>query len=222
MASDGHNGGRWGPGELKKRGAVLAALVAGLAVPMWIWPLYCDIVLWAFLLGGATEWWVAAYGRGDARLQDVPWLAAAFLLWVVPTTVMVAQYKEVVGHRRMVQCVLIQLAIGDTAQLLCGRFLGRHFVCGRLSPKKTLEGYLGGAVVTCAYGAAVHSWRTNDILLVYLAGCAGDLYFSSVKRQIGLKDFSHLLSSHGGLLDRIDSFVFASNLLFWTSSAVVH
>lgn len=167
------------------------------------------------------EWWyqcLSACRTGRATLHGLPWMTIAFLVWVVPSLLMVAEYQHVIGHKRMVECIVIQLAVGDTAQLLCGRRFGRHHICGALSPGKTLEGYVGGVLVTWVYGVVMHKWPTCDILLAFVAGCIGDLYFSAVKRSLGIKDFSRLLSSHGGILDRIDSFMFAANALLWTSA----
>lgn len=190
----------------------------GVAVPMWIWPWYCQGALGLLLTGGVVEWWLSAYVTASATLQDFPWLLAASALWTLPSLVVVTKHQEVLGHRRMVQCVLIQLAFGDTAQLLCGRAFGRTLACPLLSPRKTLEGYAGGLLLTWAYGFFMHGWGARDILLAFVAGCVGDLYFSSVKRRLGLKDFSKVFGSHGGVLDRIDSFLFAVNALFWTYS----
>jgi len=181
----------------------------------WIWPWYCDAVLWLFTVAGAIEWWFAAYGSGNAGLKDFIWLSATLCLWLGPTGFMISSYQRVIGQPRMVECLIIQLVVGDTVQLLCGRAFGSTFVCGKISPKKTLEGYVGGALLTCAYGKFVHGWPTMDVVLVFVTGCIGDLYFSIVKRKLGIKDFSRLLSYHGGFLDRIDSFIFASNSLFW-------
>jgi len=208
----------WGKGELGKRLGVLVALVGFLAFPMWVWPTYCDAVLWTVLMAGFLEWWLAVCRSGCLSLQNVALMVLAFTLWAAPTVPMIARYKEVVGHRKMTECIIIQLTIGDTAQLLCGRLFGHHHICGALSPKKTLEGYLGGGLVTWLYGSIVHGWSVRDVGLAFIAGCVGDLYFSAVKRHLGIKDFSRALAAHGGILDRIDSFLFAANALFWCSA----
>mmetsp|Transcript_132406 Transcript_132406/g.264139 ORF Transcript_132406/g.264139 Transcript_132406/m.264139 type:complete len:208 (+) Transcript_132406:41-664(+) len=205
-------------GELGKRLAVLVALVGFLAIPMWVWPAWCDAILWTVFIASSLEWWLAVSRSSRSSLQESALMVLVFILWAAPTVPMIARYKEVVGHRKLTECIIIQLTIGDTAQLLCGRLFGHHHICGALSPKKTLEGYLGGALVTCLYGSIVHSWSVRDVGLAFMAGCIGDLYFSAVKRYLGIKDFSRALASHGGILDRIDSFVFASNALFWCST----
>lgn len=224
-ARSGHpasNGTRssWDPGEFRTRLAVFVTLVVGLVAPMCAYPLYCDAVMWVFFAGVSVEYWVSVFRCGNVHQRDIPWTCAAFLIWVLPTTLVCAKYQEVLGHRRLVECIIIQLVFGDSAQLLCGRAFGCHFICGTLSPKKTLEGYVGGAILTSMYGVLVHGWPTADIAVAFAAGCVGDLYFSAVKRKLGLKDFSRLLLSHGGLLDRLDSFVFASNALFWSRWAM--
>jgi len=208
---------------------IVAALIVGLALPMWAWPIACDAVLWICLSAGILEWWLAALGAhargsgggpslaGAVAVFACPWLWAAFLLWCPATIIMVARYKDAVGHPRMAQCVFIQLTVGDTAQLLCGRKFGRHLAFPAISPNKTIEGYIGGAIVMWAYGHTMHAWPMWDIGLTFTAGCIGDLFFSSVKRRLGIKDFSRVLSVHGGILDRIDSFIFAANALFWTA-----
>merc|ERR1719444_116283 len=142
-------------------------------------------------------------------------MIATFVVWFAPTLIMVARYQAVVGHQKMVECITIVLLVSDTTQFLCGRGFGRTRIFPRLSPGKTLEGYIGGVILTCIFGSLAHRWAVMDIVIIYACGCGGDLYFSWVKRRLEIKDYSRVLSAHGGILDRIDSFVFAASALFW-------
>eukprot|EP00439_Symbiodinium_sp_Y106_P021318 s5132_g2.t1 len=197
--------------ELHKRIGVFVGLVTCLLLPMWASELYCYVVLCCFVAGGTLEYWMAVC----SNVNDWAIYVILFMAWVLPTAAALQIYNGVIGHTRLVECLIIQLVVGDSAQLIVGRSMGQHHVCVKLSPKKTLEGYIGGFVLTFLYGAIVHGWSPVNICVVYVFGCAGDLYFSAIKRRLGIKDYSRVLSSHGGLLDRIDSFMFAANALVW-------
>ncbi|OLQ07885.1 Phosphatidate cytidylyltransferase [Symbiodinium microadriaticum] len=203
--------------ELHKRIGVFVGLVTCLLLPMWASELYCYVVLCCFVAGGTLEYWTAVYSNVSSR-EDWAVYVILFMAWFLPTAAALQIYNGVVGHTRLVECLIIQLVVGDSAQLIVGRSIGRHHVCVKLSPKKTLEGYIGGFVLTFLYGAMVHGWSPVNICVVYVFGCAGDLYFSAIKRRLGIKDYSRVLSSHGGLLDRIDSFMFAANALVWKAA----
>lgn len=106
----------------------------------------------------------------------------------------------------------------DTFALLCGKFLGKHKLCKKISPNKTIEGAVGGSILgtiiaTTFYALVINS-GTNIIvviittLLLSIIGQIGDLFFSSIKRNYNVKDFSNLIPGHGGILDRFDSFIF--------------
>ncbi len=121
--------------------------------------------------------------------------------------------------RRMGGVLLVILPVwaSDTGAFLAGGLWGRHKLAPELSPKKTVEGALGGLVSTLA-GTMVIGWlwlgmRWDDALLVGLvAGVAcqlGDLVESALKRDLGLKDFGTIFGPHGGLLDRFDGLVLA-------------
>jgi phosphatidate cytidylyltransferase len=114
--------------------------------------------------------------------------------------------------------------LADSAAYIFGRWLGRHKLAARLSPKKTWEGFVGGIVGGAFFSAllamvwhlgagpqSLVNWHTGAVLgaLVGLVGPIGDLGISMLKRQTGLKDSGELLAGHGGVLDRIDSWLVA-------------
>ena len=108
--------------------------------------------------------------------------------------------------------------ISDSGAYFAGRFFGKHKLAPTISPKKTIEGAVGGilgAVVgMLIYGLVLQlafRFQVNYLaaivygLLGALAGIFGDLCFSCIKRQTGIKDYSNLIPGHGGILDRFDS-----------------
>jgi len=109
----------------------------------------------------------------------------------------------------------------DSAAYFGGRAFGRHHFWPRWSPKKTWEGFIAGlfggmagaALVTLVYGfPLIHALIIG--VLVAIVGPFGDLSVSMMKRYAGVKDSSHLIPGHGGVLDRIDSILFASVVVF--------
>lgn len=125
----------------------------------------------------------------------------------------------------------------DTGAILAGKTLGRRRLAPRISPNKTREGLLGGLLssgTVWAMAALLYPlpelgprlgldllphWALALVLFAAgmaaaLAGVLGDLAFSLFKRQAGLKDYGHLLPGHGGMLDRVDSFIFAAPVVY--------
>lgn len=115
---------------------------------------------------------------------------------------------------------------GDSAAYFTGRFLGKHKLAPEVSPHKTVEGALGGlaggmagmAVFCAVFRAMTHTALSYSLcialgLLGAVLGELGDLSFSAVKRQYGIKDYGRLLPGHGGVLDRFDSVLFAAPVL---------
>lgn len=108
----------------------------------------------------------------------------------------------------------------DAGGFIFGKLLGRHRVFA-MSPSKTLEGFLGGMLVSALMawvipqtGLIAHRWPGGiwPLLGVVLGvlGMMGDLFESFLKRALGIKDFGRLLPGHGGVLDRVDSFAFSA------------
>ena len=113
--------------------------------------------------------------------------------------------------------VAVATYITDTGAYFCGRFFGKHKLNERISPKKTIEGSVGGwisgAVISFGFGllfapAIPMNLLIASSLLMPIVGQLGDLAFSAIKRHDGIKDFGNIFPGHGGVLDRIDSLVF--------------
>ena len=110
----------------------------------------------------------------------------------------------------------------DTGAYFAGRFLGKHKLFERLSPKKTIEGFIGGVLTAVAVGVAAHHFFGGESLFVWMCiggllaitGTLGDLFESMFKRQSGIKDSGNILPGHGGILDRFDS-TFLSAPVYW-------
>ena len=126
----------------------------------------------------------------------------------------------------MVLCLFIFLWLYDTGAFLVGCAIGKHRLFERISPKKSGEGVAGGAlavvaaaiVIACVeavsnllnpQGMSVDSWIAMGLMVV-VAATLGDLFESLLKRTAGVKDSGNLIPGHGGILDRIDSLLFAS------------
>ena len=120
-------------------------------------------------------------------------------------------------HYAIPLAMYIFIWVNDTGAYLSGVTLGRHKLFPRISPKKSWEGSIGGAVFTIASAFAVAHffpfmtiWQWIGMALVIVVfGTFGDLTESMIKRHVGIKDSGHILPGHGGFLDRLDSMLFA-------------
>ena len=126
------------------------------------------------------------------------------------------------GPTGMVFFLLLATELNDVAQYCWGKALGRRKIMPKVSPNKTWEGFLGGWATTAAL-----IWFVGPLFIplhglglatlafaLPLAGFAGDVTMSAIKRDIGVKDTSRLIPGHGGVLDRIDSLTFAGPVYF--------
>jgi phosphatidate cytidylyltransferase len=117
--------------------------------------------------------------------------------------------------------LIVVVQFSDVAQYIWGKTLGRRKIAPRVSPNKTWEGFVGGVLTATALGTALW-WATpfapaaaaGLAFVICLAGFLGGLTMAAVKRDRGVKDYGTLLPGHGGVLDRIDSLVFAAPVFF--------
>ena len=115
------------------------------------------------------------------------------------------------------------IVVSDSAQYYTGRAFGRHPLAPTISPKKTIEGAIGGVVFGTLFvvgmGAYLFGLRpVNAVpfgLAVVVLGIIGDLFESRLKRAAGVKDSSSLIPGHGGVLDRIDALLFAAPAFYF-------
>jgi phosphatidate cytidylyltransferase len=195
--------------------AVSAACVAvgGGEVPLDL------VLLTAVITVGALA--VAGGHPGPAVLRDT----AASLLPVVYIGVplgAVAAIRLIAG-REAILLLMATIVISDSAQYYAGRAFGRRPLAPAVSPKKTLEGAIGGFVLGTAAMTLGGLWvfkGVNLLLLltasaaVVVAGMVGDLFESLLKRSAGVTDSSSIIPGHGGVLDRIDSWLFAGPVYY--------
>jgi len=133
-------------------------------------------------------------------------------------------YPEIDMGRNIVIMMIIAVYSTDIFAFYIGKLIGKHPLFPSVSPKKTIEGAVGGFVFSCV--AMIILWLVNfipvfqvlDYLMVALCagvfGQLGDLVESKIKREVGVKDSSNMLLTHGGFLDRFDSLAVVAPL-FW-------
>ena len=125
--------------------------------------------------------------------------------------------------REAVLLLMVAIVVSDSAQYYCGRAFGRRPLAPTISPKKTLEGAIGGLVFGSATMLIGGRWVFPEASLPVLVlvsaaiaalGMVGDLFESLFKRSAGVKDSSQIIPGHGGVLDRIDSWLFAAPIYY--------
>jgi phosphatidate cytidylyltransferase len=164
----------------------------------------------------ATTFWYAVVPRRNP-------LANAFLTvfgmaWVMGLMAFVVPIVLSPRYKELIIALALVTGLFDVGSYFAGRAIGRTQMAKVLSPKKTLEGLLGGIAVALAVGAGITyiDWFGLDLrdglllgAVVSVAAPLGDLAESMIKRALNTKDMGAILPGHGGLLDRIDSFIFS-------------
>ena len=189
--------------------------------------LLCAAVALLFLL--AVRW----FGRENAiAFQDVcAVLLGGVAIPLAMSCLLRLRLMEFGGG--LVLMPLVAAFMSDAAALFTGMACGKHKLAPKASPKKTVEGAVGGLVGGIVgmvlfrivfFFVTVHALSIGWCMVIGLVGAfmgqLGDLSFSVIKRQCGIKDYGRLLPGHGGVLDRFDSVIFAAPVVWMFACAV--
>lgn len=159
------------------------------------------------------------------RVAKVQWglMIAVYCLSHAPAILFLPLPPEAgpAANAKLLLFLVVVVQLSDVFQYVWGKLLGRHPIAPKVSPSKTVEGFVGGVATATAIGAALW-WATpfsplaaaGFAFAICLFGFAGGLVASAIKRDRGVKDFGTLLAGHGGILDRVDSLTFAAPLFF--------
>ena len=167
----------------------------------------------------------AVFRGGEVKFQQV--MAALFAMFVLPYSFASFLRMDAAGYSRGVLLLPLLFSFGsDTFAFFVGRAIGRRKLAPKVSPKKTVEGSIGGLLgnVVCGlafafvmntwFGYTISYWGISALGLVCsVAAQLGDLNFSLIKREFGVKDYGHIFLEHGGVLDRFDSVIFVAPVL---------
>jgi len=117
--------------------------------------------------------------------------------------------------------LVVVVQSSDVLQYIWGKLAGRRKIAPTISPSKTWEGLIGGVLSATALGAVLYPitpftpWQAGSMALaINIMGFLGGLVMSAIKRDCGAKDWGHVIGGHGGVLDRLDSVVFAAPVFF--------
>lgn len=189
--------------------------------------LLCASVVLLFLL--AVRW----FGRENAvAFQDVcTVLLGGVAIPLAMSCLLRLRLMEFGGG--LVLMPLVAAFMSDSAALFTGMACGKHKLAPKASPKKTVEGAVGGLVGGIVgmvlfrivfFFVTVQALSIGWCMVIGLVGAfmgqLGDLSFSVIKRQCGIKDYGRLLPGHGGVLDRFDSVIFAAPVVWMIACAV--
>jgi len=167
-------------------------------------------------------WLAFAVLRESRTLQDAAVDLVAPIYIGAPLGMLVA--LQMVSGPKAPLLLIATIVVSDSAQYYTGRAFGRRPLAPTGSPKKTVEGAIGGVIFGALFMAITISFvfpatpiivRVLLGLVIVFLGIVGDLFESRLKRVAGLKDSSALIPGHGGVLDRIDALLFAIPVFYF-------
>ncbi len=186
--------------------AVLAATAGG------FFPLPESVCLLIIGQGAMLSWWIPKRSMAEfnnhlivcaVAVSIIAWSVTS-VLWIPPATTAISPLQE---------CIILIAAL-DFSAAIGGRLLPLGRLAPAISPNKSVSGAVVGMAAGITVWFTIDQWITSaftlhQTLAILLAGVMGDLFFSSVKRSLEVKDFSRILGVKGGVLDRMDGTIFS-------------
>ena len=180
-------------------------------------PVYAFLLLATrVVLAGDTE-------RFLERTASINWglMACVYCVSYAPALLLLDVEGYDAGSGKLLLFLVLVVQASDVLQYIWGKLFGRRPIAPSVSPNKTWEGFAGGVACAVLLGTGLwwatpfNPWQAAAMaLLIALMGFAGGLVMSAVKRDRGVKDYGAVIPGHGGVLDRIDSLLFAAPIFF--------
>jgi len=204
--------------------AAVGAVLLPLGTSLGNYELTERFVLWALVVIMFCEVMLTFRKENKMPVETVMLVAfSGFILPMLFTSLVRLLMME--NGRRLALLPFVLAFSSDSGAYFVGMFLGKHKLAPNLSPKKTIEGSIGGfaaaVVFALIYGLILKATGLTVNFLVLgiygflgsLAGQLGDLAFSAIKRLHDIKDYSNIIPGHGGILDRFDSMLFIAPMI---------
>jgi phosphatidate cytidylyltransferase len=209
--------------ETKKELPIFIKLIAYLLMPLILLSINTDlnsklIIDFRILTGLCLTMFIPIvlyHKRELYSINDACYMFAGVLFLGISMSFFLTYYQ--ISNMLLLYLLMITV-FTDTFAYLTGMLIGRNKLLEDISPKKTWEGFFGGAILGSFISIVFYQTIVNPdvtmsnlvLITVFLSviGQLGDLFFSAIKRYFGQKDFSNLLPGHGGILDRLDSSIF--------------
>jgi phosphatidate cytidylyltransferase len=180
-------------------------------------PVYAFLFVTARLvLAGETE-------RFLERAATIQWglMTCVYCISYAPALLLLDIEGYEGENAKLLFFLVVVVQLSDVLQYVWGKLFGRHPIAPTISPNKTWEGFLGGIVCAVLLGTSLwwitpfNPWQAALMALaIALMGFVGGLVMSAVKRDRGVKDYGSFIEGHGGVLDRVDSLLFAAPIFF--------
>ena len=202
---------------------VAIPLQYGLVAARWYGLFAILIPVYGMLCASAAAALVGDTERFLERIARIQWgvMVCVYGVSHAPALLILDIPGYVGQNAKLLLYLILVVESSDVLQYIWGKLCGRRAIAPTVGPSKTVEGFAGGVATATLLGCALARitpftmWQSALLsLVITIAGFAGGLVMSAIKRDRGVKDFGTAIAGHGGILDRIDSLCFAAPVFF--------